>query len=266
MIYIKTYCYSEHEFEFIKAQLIESEGYVDKIILYEYNVTHRGEDKPYRMAHLIESLEPRYASRLIYRPVDIKHLSKCGKDFHTVHCINEPIQRSYMFNDSSIRLESDDIIFDVDVDEIIYKKCYIYLIFMAKYLFWPIGIKLNQFFYRKNYLWTNANFRSPTVYKYSVVSRNVKELFNGFVIAHRRDINFFLPWPCGAHLSWIMPVEMMIRKLKSYSHPEYEIYADQIILEEAILNKKYIFDRTRKFNILELDFDDIRIPEYFREN
>ena len=265
MIYIKTYCYSEHELEFIKAQLIESYGFVDKVVVYEYNVTHRGERKPFRMANLIDELEPKLKNRLIYRPVDIDEISIKTNDSKLIHEVNESIQRSYFFNDSFFLITNQDIIFDVDADEIIYAHYYPILIALARILPLPIGLKLNQFFYRKNYLWRDAHFKSPAVYRFGSVLNKGKSLKHGFKLFHQRDLKFHFPIKCGAHLSWIMPVELMVRKLQSYSHPEYEKFAKIEVLERAIENKEYIFDLNRSFNLDELRWNDSRIPLIFRK-
>lgn len=265
MVYIKTYCYSEHELDFIKAQLIESEGFVDKVIVYEYNVTHRGDYKPFRLSNLIAQIDPKLRERLIYRPVEINNISVETKDPKLVHEINEPIQRSYFFNDKFFSLSSQDIIFDLDVDEIIYSKFYPILIKATRIFPFPIGLKLNQFFYRKNYLWCNAEFKSPTVYRFGSVLGKGRPLSNSFKLFHQRDVRFHFPIICGAHLSWVMPVEMMVRKLRSYAHPEYEKFASEEILQRAIENKEYIFNLNRPFTIEELSWSDSRIPLYLRE-
>ena len=264
MIYIKTYCYSEHELEFIKAQLVESDGFVDKVVVYEYNVTHRGDSKPFRLADLLAELPPDLKKRLIYRPINIDEITVKTNDAKLIHEINEPIQRSYFFNDSQFSIKRHDIIFDVDVDEIVYARYYPILIFAARYLPIPIGLKLNQFFYRKNYLWRDANFKSPAVYRFGSIANKARVLNETFKFFHQRDLKLHFPMRCGAHLSWIMPTEMMIRKLKSYSHPEYEKYAVTEVLEEAIKNKEYVFDTNRSFHIDELDWSDPRIPSVFR--
>jgi hypothetical protein len=66
----------------------------------------------------------------------------------------------------------------------------------------------------------------------------------------------------AAHMSWIMPVSYMQKKLVSYSHPKYRIYNDRALLESAIREKKYIFNPATPFTIAELSLDDTRIPRY----
>ena len=45
MIYIKTYCYNQHELPFLITQLQEGWDYIDKFCVYEYNFTHTGNKK-----------------------------------------------------------------------------------------------------------------------------------------------------------------------------------------------------------------------------
>ena len=66
-------------------------------------------------------------------------------------------------------------------------------------------------------------------------------------------------------MSWVMPAEFMIRKLHSYSHPEYRKYANLELLEKAIKERKYIFSPGRSFNIKVLDYKDDKIPKYLQK-
>lgn len=260
MKYIKTYCYAEHEIDFIKAQLIASEGSIDCVVVYEYDVTHRGDPKPFRLTEAVKHLDPHLAKRLVYRPVSISYLSLQTTDSNQIHQVNEPVQRSYFFNDDYFNLEPNDFIIDCDVDEIIYSQYYKKIEQFLKIVRVPVSLPLNTFYYRRNYLWTDCNFRSPAAYFYKQVKKPRSFINDDFKICHRRDLRIRYPSICGAHMSWIMPVEAMIVKLRSYSHPEYEKYADKEVLLKAIEDKKYIFDETRPFNIEELDPRDARIP------
>ena len=259
MKYIKTYCYAEHELEFIKAQLIQSEGLVDYVVVYEYDVTHRGDPKPYRLESLISTLNADLLKRLIYRPMSVKHLCKKTADPKIIHEINESVQRSYFFNDPFFNLQPDDIIIDCDVDEIIYKDRFKELFLFQKIVGVPVAIKLNQFFYKSTYLWKDAKFSAATCYKYSSVRKPKAIINDDFKVCHRRSLRIKYPRICGAHMSWIMPVSAMITKLHSYGHLEYERFADFEILTKAIEDKKYIFDEKRAFNIEELSPEDPRI-------
>ena len=66
-------------------------------------------------------------------------------------------------------------------------------------------------------------------------------------------------------MSWIMPIENMLKKFHQYSHPEYRKFANRELLEKAIKYKVYVFDLKRPFNIDELMLNDSRIPIYLQK-
>lgn len=256
MIYLKSYCYSKHELPFIKAQLDESKGYVDKFILYEYDMSHCGTEKPYELDGMLPDDD-----RLVYKKVSLKGMCEC--DDTKTHTVNERIQRCYFFNDPDIKLDDDDIIFDVDVDEIVYSNCYPQLI--NNYTN-PVSIRLNQFFFKNTYLWTDCNFAAPCLYKYKHLKNTFFTLKGINVTDKTRYYQNKTPGVCGCHLSWIMPVSYMVKKLYMYSHPEYRKFADVDVLKKAIDDKKYIFDPKVSFNIDELELTDYRIPTSLRSD
>ena len=265
MIYIKSYCYSKHELSFIITQLQEGYKYIDKLILYEYNYTHTGCEKRYEIDELLYLIPDELKEKLYYKKVDLTNVIEYAyENGPLIHNINEPIQRSCMFNDDNIIINDDDIIIDCDIDEIIYEDSYLKLINELNLKNKPLSIKLNQFFFKNNYLWLNCNFSSPTIYKYSMVKYN-NRLIKGLKIKNLRDLSDKTDEIHGCHMSWIMPVDYMIKKLHSYSHPEFRKYASKESLSKAIQEKKYIFDLNREFIIDELNINDNRIPKYLQK-
>lgn len=61
-------------------------------------------------------------------------------------------------------------------------------------------------------------------------------------------------------MSWVMPINDMLKKIYSGAHTKYHHLGTRDILEKAIEEKKYVFDLNRPFNIVELDIKDGRIP------
>jgi len=266
MLYLKSYCYSSHELPFIIANLEEGLDYIDKYYLYEYNFTHTGIKKDYEINKVLHLIPEKLREKLVYKMVDLtKYNEYAYEDEKLIHDVNEPIQRSYFFNDSDIILKDDDYIIDVDADEIIYKNSYLQLLDELNSKNYPLSIRLNQFFYKQNYLWINCKFSSPTIYKYNMVKNNTTTI-KGLKIQNLRDLPNKTERIYGCHLSWIMSVDFMIKKLHSYSHPMYRKYADKEILQQAINEKKYIFDLNRKFDIIELDYNHIFIPTYLQRD
>ena len=64
----------------------------------------------------------------------------------------------------------------------------------------------------------------------------------------------------GCHMSWVMPIDDMIKKIYSGAHTKYHHLGKREILEKAIDEKKYVFDLSRPFTIVELELADSRIP------
>jgi len=267
MIYLKSYCYSKHELPFVIANLVEGYDYIDKLCLYEYNYTHTGIKKEYEMEKVLHLVPKNLREKLYYKKVDItNHVEYAYKNGPLIHSVNEPIQRSMLFNDTNFDLQDNDIIIDHDIDEIIYKKNYPLLLEELKNRKTPLSIRLNQFFFKQHYLWGDCHFSSPTIYTYKMV-KNSRRIVKGMKIKNLRDLGNKTREIHGCHMSWVIPVDYMINKLHSYSHPEFRKYANKELLQKAINDKIYIFDTKRSFNIEELSLDDPRIPKYLqREN
>lgn len=265
MLYLKSYCYSQHELPFVIANLVEGYDYIDKLCLYEYNYTHTGIKKEYEMEKVIHLVPDHLKDKLYYKKVDItNYVEYAYENGPLIHHINEPIQRSWLFNDPNFDLQDNDIIIDHDIDEIVYRDSYPKLIQELNIKNKPLSIKLNQFFFKHNYLWTDCSFSSPTIYKYSMIKNNNRTI-KGIKIKNLRDLPSKTNSIYGCHMSWVMPAENMVNKLHSYGHPGYRHFANRDLLNKAIEEKKYIFDLKRPFNIDELDLDDKRIPKFLQK-
>ena len=66
-------------------------------------------------------------------------------------------------------------------------------------------------------------------------------------------------------MSWVMPIDDMLKKIYSGAHTKYHHLGTREILEKAIREKKYIFDIKRPFNIDELNINDGKIPPYLQK-
>ncbi len=266
MLYLKSYCYSKHELPFIIANLDEGFGHIDKLILYEYNFTHTGLSKEYEVEKVLHLIPEYLKTKLLYKKIDLtKYIDYAVDDEHKCHEINENIQRSWLFNDADIVLRDDDIIIDIDIDEIIYKKSYVNLINELNSKNKPLSIRLNQFFFKHNYLWSDCAFDAPAIYKYKMV-KNINKNIKGIQCkyqryCHQKSSNIY-----GCHMSWVMPIDDMLKKIRSGAHTKYHHLGKREILEKAINEKKYIFDPKRSFTIDVLDLKDSRIPSILQKN
>jgi len=266
MLYLKSYCYSKHELPFIIANLDEGFEHIDKLVLYEYNFTHTGLPKEYEINKVINLIPENLKEKLLYKKIDLTdYIEYSVNDEKKCHEINENIQRSWLFNDTDIILNDEDIIIDIDIDEIIYKDSYIDLLSELNKANKPISINLNQFFFKNNYLWSNLNFNAPTIYKYKMVKKINKKV-RGIDCKYQRYCSQKTSKIYGCHMSWVMPIDCMIKKIYSGAHTKYHHLGKKDILEKAVKDKRYIFDLNRPFHILELDIHDSRIPRYLQKD
>lgn len=265
MLYLKSYCYSKHELPFIITNLYEGFNHIDKLILYEYNYTHTGLKKDYEIEKVFHLIPKELKSKLLYKKIDLtNYIEYAVNDENKCHKINENIQRSWLFNDKDIVLNDEDIIIDIDIDEIIYRYSYNDLILELNQNNNPISIKLNQFFFKNNYLWSNLIFDAPAIYKYKMV-KNININIKGILCKYQRYCLKKTSKIYGCHMSWVMPVEDMIKKIYSGAHTKYHHLGKKDILEKAIKDKVYVFDLKRPFIIDELNINDDKIPLYLQK-
>jgi len=256
MIYLKTYFYVEHEFQFLAANLKESYPHVEKFIICEFNRTHTG--MPRKMLgweKLSGSLPSEMLDKVLYLPLDLsEHTVPAYNDESAMHRVNEPVMRSIFMK--HVEFKDDDIVVSVDADEIIYEKSYSKIQELLKHHSACL-LNLHQFFYKKTYLWKNKDFIAPIAAKYSYFKHRFPcNLRYEGVPMHEK---------AGCHFSWCMNPKEMVYKLNTYSHPQYRFCADEGLLTEAIAKKTYPFDPEENFDIEEISLDDERIPQSMRK-
>lgn len=247
-VYLKTYIYSGHEIKFLKLNFSESFNFIDHFIICEFNRTHLGTNRDFIFPQFLGEFSKEEQNKLIYLPCDLSNQVFLSSDSEQVHR-NENLMRGYFT--SQIDLNPNDVVISVDADEIIYSRYYESLINKIS-LFTPaLQLKLHQFFYRINYLWTNETFIAPTIARASFY----KDRYPG---QWRYDGNIY-PEIVGGHFSWCLTVDEMLTKLNVYSHHyDYSHLAKREVLEDAIRKKKYPFDPDRNFEIRELDIEKER--------
>lgn len=245
MIYLKTYFYVEHEFQFLSLNLKQAYNHIDKFIICEFNRTHTGMPRDFiGKDTLFKHLPTDKLDKVLYLPIDISDYSvEAYNNEELIHQINEPVMRSIFMK--FLDLKDDDIVVSVDADEIIYENTYPRIL---KFLETKPACSLNlhQFFYKKNYLWKNVDFIAPVAAKFYH--------FKNSFPCNLRYGEPVLSEKAGCHFSWCMSVDEMIYKLHTYSHPRYRFCADKELLEDAIFNKKYPFDLSVKFDIEVVDY------------
>lgn len=252
MIYLKTYFYVEHEFQFLKYNLEESYDFIEKFIICEFNRTHTGKPRNFIGWEVLKrQLPENKLDKVLYLPIDISNLVvDAYNDENTIHAVNEPVMRSIFMK--YLHFNDEDIIVSVDADEIIYNHTYPKILEFLKNN--PVcSLNLHQFFYKKTFLWKNKDFVAPVAAKYFYFKNNFpcNLRYEGPVLTEK----------AGCHFSWCMTVDEMIYKLHTYSHPRYRFCANKDILESAINNKEYPFDLSEKFEIEEISKTSEILPK-----
>ena len=156
-VYIKKIISSLNELKFIKLDLSESEGIIDKIILVDANYTHSGlkreyfSDKTFKNTFSENELE-----RIIHLKINISSIVR--KDTANpidLHFNERIIRGAFQYE---INLKDDDIIFSLDADEVLYRITYYSIIEKIRKNDKGYLLKLHNLIYRPNNLWSNFIF------------------------------------------------------------------------------------------------------------
>ena len=252
MIYLKTIFTCPNEVKYLKLNLKESFNYIDKFIICEFNRTHIGSEKELIFEQYLQEFTQEEQKKIIYIGADISHLAIYEPDNNEIIHNNERLMRGYFVK--QLDLNGNDVVFSVDADEIIFGQYYEKVLKKIGFFTKAILLPLHQFFYRINYLWDNNTFIAPTVSKVSYYK-------NVYPAQWRYDGKLFSE-KAGCHFSWCLTIDEMIAKLGMYSHhKDYRHLAKKEVLEDAVKNKTYPFDRKVDFHIKVIDF--YRDKEFF---
>jgi len=255
MIYLKTYCYAPHEIDFIIANLKECYNHIDKMIVCEFDIHHTGVKRDFEYTDLKERVPEELRDKLDYHACEVFDITaRAYDDESACHAVNEPVMRSYFTK--LYDFEDDDIIISVDADEILYGDKVEYITSLLP-INGTITLKMRQFFYKKTYLWKNKIFKSAIATYYKDINPKFPNNW--------RDTGNPTQEYVGCHFSWCMDVDAMVNKLHTYGHTRYRFCADKELLEKAIEDKEYPFDRKVKFEIQEIEEDNPIIPVSLRK-
>ena len=245
MIYLKTYCYSPHEVDFINLNLKEAYDHIDKFIVCEYNRTHTGHEREVGMFQdNIHRIDEDKMDKVQYFGLDISELTVfADTDANAIHQVNEPVMRGLFAK--LMKFQPDDIIISIDADEIIYGDMIPKIVDMVKTQHPCVLLNLHQFFYGINYFWEGKEFKAPIAARF--------DHYKHFPAQWRYDgVDF--PEIAGCHFSWVMEIERMMYKSQVYSHPEYRKWATKEAFERAINEKDFFHPDDRKMNLKTLPF------------
>ena len=238
-IYLRLIVSSEYEKNFIISSAFESQGLIDGLIITEFNRTHTGEPREQIFSEIKSELEALVKTPIYYFFEDMSEVAKVSHEKSEYLHFNEWYMRAAFLH--LMNLNDSDLVIAVDADEIIYRKTFEVLRIINMII--PgrvhLHLKLHQFFYKPDILWTKFSFWAPTAASIRVLSKQEQPQW--------RYTGFKYPFWAGCHFSWNMPISGMIRKLTTYSHSDlYKKFADPDILNAAISDLKYPFEPDRK--------------------
>ena len=226
-----------NEFELLSVRLAEHDPFVDFFILVQGDRTHSGLKKEL----LFTKNDPRfsqYAHKIIVVNISLEANPKSAWD-------NESFQRQAIF--TSAHFQPDDILFLSDVDELISRDHWPYLLKrMEKEL--VIGVWLQMFYYfvnleLKDHPWAMAKMIKAKVFLENSVLGNELRCAPASVVT---------PFPCGWHFSYLMSVDQIIEKIKAYGHQENNTqeFTNPEKVRRSIQSGEDIFGRGLKFQVI----------------
>ena len=237
--------------------------YVDKFVIAEATKDHTGKDK--KLNFNINNFS-KFKDKITYivvddLPMNIKHYKKNWP----VHHLRDQHQRNSLYKGYK-NCDDNDLIMISDIDEIpdpnkikdfkITNKyaCFIQKNFQSKInllniseKYW-MGTKIIQKKYLKSPQWLrNIKTSKPKFWKF-YKPRQPQLIYEG-----------------GWHFSFLKEPERISKKIKSYSHSEYNKpeFTDEKKIKERIRNRIDIFDRDFKYKKVDLDNT---FPKYILEN
>lgn len=238
-----------HELKFIKLNLNEAFNHIDRFIVCEFNRTHTGAERELMFNNYLDFFTPQEQEKILYIGADVSELTRFSTTDGKITRQNEILMQGYFVKE--LGLKNKDIVFSVDADEIIYEYMYQPIIKKINFLNPCFLLRLNQFFYKINYLWMSNDFRAPVACKVG--------FYKDYYPASWRYEGKLFPQKAGCHFSWCLTIDEMIDKLGRYIHADiYGHFAKREILENAVKNKKYPFEPEEKFDICILDLEKNR--------
>ena len=245
--------------------LLESEGFIDFIILIEANYTHSGIKREYVFKDLIKSnyFTPNELKRIKYFKIDIeKEVFLNTVKFKQLHH-NERIIRGKFVD--CLNFNSSDIIFSLDADEVLYRNTYKILIAKVNKKNSAFQLKLVNFIYRPDYLWHNSNFIAPTVCRFDFYKSIKMKFYSRFKKYkqwryHGKNLDFI----SGVHFNWHLTPKEILLKLNNYAHRDEFLHIKSTSNIQKCINKKELFWDLSLKNEISVDSSFDLLPKSYK--
>jgi len=230
---------------------------VDYFVICESNRTHTNKPKPYNLESVLETRFKEFKHKIIYIQYDASVLpdeldfTKAKKYTPTDgHWYIEQTQRkSLRIGIDALNLENDDVVIISDLDEIPFPETITnFETGVSKIVMWSKWYYLN--IVRKDCTWARTTI--GTWENLKMYDCESMRWLGGKMIPE-----------AGLHLTYCGGAEMVISKLKSFSHTEYsgKEFTNLENVTDAMNMKGNLLDANDK-QIVETEFEEITFPRY----
>ena len=238
-------------------------NYVDGFVIAEATKDHTGKDK--KLNFNINNFS-KFKDKITYIIVDDLPLNiKSYKKNWPVHHLRDQHQRNALSRGYK-NCKDDDLIMISDIDEIPDPKKinefeikYKYACFMQKNFQSKINLlNISEKHWMGTKIIQKKNLKSP---QWLRNIKTVKPAFWKFYKPRQPQLIYNGGW----HFSFLKEPERIAKKIKAYSHSEYNKteFTNEKKIEERIKNRKDIFDRDFKYEKINLDDS---FPEHILQN
>lgn len=238
-----------NENDLLEIRLNELNDVVDYFVIFESQFTFTKKDKPFNFD--INKIQ-KFKDKIIY--IKNNDFIKSPNPWEM-----EKYQRNKLF-EGLANAKDNDLIILSDLDEIPKKQAIIDAFYMCyskniKY----IRFHLQLFRYAFNNLMESVDWSGP-------ISSRKQDISTMQELRHKKE-NVTPIRDAGWHYSYMMSIEQMIYKLKSYSHQEYNKWPnnDPVFMEERIKKGHSTFSHEEQlFKVI--DLNEQNCPKYLLKN
>lgn len=229
-----------NEFDLLEVRLNEHNPFVDKFILVQADRTFTGETKPLHF-NINDPRFDKFKDKIVVINTELKPYPESAWE-------NENLQREAIF--TAAKYLPDDVLYFSDVDEIISRHHWKYLLSRMK-IENAISVWLRMFYYFVNLETISHPWSLPKMVKaktFLSVQMGGTELrmLSGIPLT---------PFPCGWHFSYVSSIENIMKKIASFSHQEFnnKEFNSRKNIEEAFRCKRDLFLREIKLRPCQFD-------------
>lgn len=250
---LKTMVSNPSEIPFLWMMFDEARDFVDQIIVTEFDETHSGLPREFIFDAVHDDFAREFPQLVYLQGSQLDGVVR-NADTADEHHHNETLMRGWFAR--QLPFKKSDIIFSTDADEVLYRSTCEWVAENFSRRSHGVRFRLHQFFYRPNYLWLDKDFVAPVALKYG---RYAETYPNNWRYQGSTLDGFW-----GAHFSWCIPIDEMVKKVKNYSHAaEYGHLERREFFEVARDERPYIFDESEDFRLATLGASSKLLPDSF---